>query len=102
MAIARHFFASSTLMAEAGWAIDKYAVRARTINVLKPFANFAIGTTYSLLRGLTPLLSGQIRPAIERVWNSKTADDIGKAPYVLMPAPQANSTSQRCLLHLKQ
>jgi len=59
MAIARHFFASSTLMAEAGWAIDRYAVRARTINVLKLFAYGAIGTTsfYSYFGEMSEALS---------------------------------------------
>ena len=52
IAIARHLFASSALMAEAGWAVGRYAVMTRTINILKRFANFAMGTTFLLFKVL--------------------------------------------------
>jgi hypothetical protein len=42
IAIARHFIARSALMAEAGSAVGKYAVRATTINILTVFASFAM------------------------------------------------------------
>jgi hypothetical protein len=48
IAIARHLFASSTLMAEAGWGVGRYAVKPRTINIPTRFANFAMATTFSV------------------------------------------------------
>ena len=46
-------FASSALIANTGWAVGKYVIRARAINVLKLFTNFAMGTIFLLLRGFT-------------------------------------------------
>ena len=42
MAIARHCFASSALVADDGWVIGKYTAKASAINAIKLFANFII------------------------------------------------------------